>query len=69
MKMKDYEKILKDNLRQSATKLGLGWLFVFQHDNDSKHTPLLGKNYLQVSKVNIIQGFICHILNYTEYNQ
>ncbi len=50
IKTEDYEKILKDNLKQSATKHGLG----FQHDNDPKHTSLLVKNYLQMSKVNIL---------------
>lgn len=35
MKTKDYKKTLKDNLRQSATKHGLGRHFVFQHDRDS----------------------------------
>ncbi len=50
----DYEKILKDNLRQPATKLGLGGRFVFQHDKDPKHTSFLVKNYLQMSKVNIL---------------
>ncbi len=54
MKMEDYEKILKDRLRQSATKNGLGRRFVFQHDNVPKHTSLLVKNYLQMSKVNIL---------------
>ncbi len=41
MKMEDYEKILKDNLRQSGTKDGLGQCFVFQHDSNSKHTSFL----------------------------
>lgn len=54
MKKEDYEKILQENLKQSATKLGLGRRFVFQHDNDPKHTSLLVKNYLQRSKVNVI---------------
>ncbi len=53
MKMEDYEKILKDRLRQ-ATKDGLGRRFVFQHDNVPKHTSLLVKNYLQMSKVNVL---------------
>ncbi len=44
VKKEDYVKNLKDNLRQ----------FVFQHDNDSKHTSLLVKNYFQMSKVNIL---------------
>ncbi len=54
MKMEDHEKILKDRLRQSATKDGLGWWLVFQHDNVPKHTSLLVKNYLQKSKVNVL---------------
>ena len=54
MKKEGYVKILKENLRQSAAKLGLGHLFVFQHDNDPKHTSILVKNYLQKTKVNII---------------
>ena len=51
---KGYVKILKENLKQSAAKLGLGRRFVFQHDNDPKHTSLLVKNYLQKTKVNVI---------------
>lgn len=54
MKKEDYEKILRENLKQSATKLGLGRRFVFQHDNDPKHTSHLVKNFLQKSKVNVI---------------
>lgn len=34
----DYLHILKTNLHQSARKLGLGEDFVFQQDNDPKHT-------------------------------
>lgn len=41
MKKEGYVKILKENLKQSAAKLGLGHCFVFQHDNDPKHTSLL----------------------------
>ena len=54
MKKERYMKILKENLKQSAAKLGLGHHFVFQHDNDPKHTSLFVKNYLQKTKVNII---------------
>lgn len=54
MKKEDYQKILKNNLKQSATKLGLGRRFVFQHDNDPKHTSLLVKNYLQQNKVKVL---------------
>ena len=54
MKKEEYEKILKENLKQSAVKLGLGRRFVFQHDNDPKHTSILVKNYLQRAKVKVI---------------
>ena len=48
MKKEQYEKILKENLKQSAVKVGLGRRFVFQHDNDPKH---LVKNYLLKAKI------------------
>lgn len=51
---KEYVKILKENLKQSAPKLALVPCFVFQHDNDPKHMPLLMKKYLQKVKVKII---------------
>uniref|UniRef100_A0A3B3SJT5 Uncharacterized protein n=1 Tax=Paramormyrops kingsleyae TaxID=1676925 RepID=A0A3B3SJT5_9TELE len=45
-----YVEILKENLKQSAAKRGLGRRFVFQHDNDPKPMSLLVKNYLQKTK-------------------
>ena len=51
MKKEQYEKILKENLKQSAVKVGLGRRFVFQHDNDPKHTSYLVKNYLLKAKI------------------
>lgn len=51
---KEYVKILKENHKQSAPKLGLVPYFVFQHDNDPQHTPLLMKKYLQKMRVKII---------------
>lgn len=41
-----YLDILKSNLMQSATKLGLGKSFIFQQDNDPKHTAHIIKEYL-----------------------
>lgn len=32
--------ILKTNLKESSVKLGLGERFIFQQDNDPKHTAL-----------------------------
>ena len=53
MKKEQYEKILKENLKQSAVKVGLRRRFVFQHDNDPKHTSYLVivKNYLLKAKI------------------
>lgn len=55
MNKEKYVDILKENLKQSAVKLGLSRRFIFQHDNDPKHTSLLVKNYLQTNKVNVIK--------------
>ncbi|GFX28541.1 transposable element Tcb2 transposase [Trichonephila clavipes] len=41
-----YLGILKDNLEKSASKLGLGSGFIFQQDNDSKHTAKIVQLYL-----------------------
>lgn len=41
-----YLDILKSNLRQSATKIGLENGFVFQQDNDPKHTAEIVKLWL-----------------------
>ncbi|GFY10685.1 transposable element Tc1 transposase [Trichonephila clavipes] len=37
---------LKNNLKESAIKLGLGSLFHFQHNNDPKHTAEIVKLWL-----------------------
>uniref|UniRef100_A0A0A1XCS3 Transposable element Tc1 transposase n=1 Tax=Zeugodacus cucurbitae TaxID=28588 RepID=A0A0A1XCS3_ZEUCU len=42
----DYLNILKSNLNESAAKLGLDGSFVFQHDNDPKHTAHIVKEWL-----------------------
>ncbi|KAI4873138.1 hypothetical protein NFI96_031583 [Prochilodus magdalenae] len=43
MKKEQYIKILNNNIRQSAEKLGLGNRWTFQHDNDPKHTAKVVK--------------------------
>ena len=48
-----HERILQENLKHCAVKMGLGRRFIFQHDNDPKHTSLLVKNYLQKSKLTV----------------
>ena len=51
MKKEQYEKILKENLKHSSVRAGLGRRFVFQHDNDPKHTSHLVKNYPLKAKI------------------
>ena len=41
-----YLDILKTNLKKSAEKLGLKESFIFQHDNDPKHTSHIVKEWL-----------------------
>lgn len=41
-----YLNILKNNLKNSASKLGLGESFIFQQDNDPKHTSRLVQEWL-----------------------
>ena len=46
-----YREILRKNLLQSCQKLGLENSFVFQHDNESKHTAGLVKDWLKQKKI------------------
>ncbi|GFS49064.1 transposable element Tcb2 transposase [Trichonephila clavipes] len=41
-----YLNILQNNLKESANKLGLGSNFIFQQDNDPKHTAFVLKEWL-----------------------
>ncbi|GFY07486.1 transposable element Tcb2 transposase [Trichonephila clavipes] len=41
-----YLNILQNNLKESADKLGLGSNFIFQQDNDPKHTAFVVKEWL-----------------------
>lgn len=42
----DYLNILRDNITPSADKLGLSGNWIFQHDNDPKHTSHIVKEWL-----------------------
>ncbi|GFV33453.1 tc1-like transposase protein [Trichonephila clavipes] len=46
MTARTYIDILSHNLQSSAQKLGLGTSFVFQQDNDPKHTANLTREWL-----------------------
>jgi hypothetical protein len=54
MDAKHYVGILTRNLHQSAVKLGIQDNYIFQSDNDPKHTSRLAKKWLEDNHV------ICH---------
>uniref|UniRef100_A0A8C4STQ9 Tc1-like transposase DDE domain-containing protein n=1 Tax=Erpetoichthys calabaricus TaxID=27687 RepID=A0A8C4STQ9_ERPCA len=47
--------ILDENLLQSALDLRLGRRFIFQQDNDPKHTAKISKEWLQDNSVNVLE--------------
>ncbi|KAG2468484.1 TCB1 transposase, partial [Polypterus senegalus] len=50
-----YRDILDENLLQSALDLRLGRRFIFQQDNDPKHTTKISKEWLQENSVNVLE--------------
>lgn len=77
MKKHGYVKILKETLKQSALNPGLGCRIVFQHNNELKHMQLQVKNYLQETKVNVVDwpaqspdfnSTVNHVKNYIKQN-
>lgn len=55
MYKEDYLKILKENLLESAQKLGLETDFKFQHDRDPKHTAKIITHWLNESGINVMK--------------
>ena len=49
-----YRGILEKNLFKSAVSLGHGHDFVFQNDNDTKHTAKLTKEWLQDREIEVL---------------
>ncbi|KAG2460748.1 TCB1 transposase, partial [Polypterus senegalus] len=50
-----YRDILDENLLQSALDLRLGRRFIFQQDNDPKHTAKISTEWLQDNSVNVLE--------------
>ncbi|KAK3551058.1 hypothetical protein QTP70_011485 [Hemibagrus guttatus] len=50
-----HRDILDENLLQSALDLRLGRWFIFQQDNDPKHTAKITKQWLQNNSVNVLE--------------
>ena len=55
MRKEHYVEILKQHLKISARKLKLRCKWVFQMDNDPKHTAKLVTKWLKDNKVNVLQ--------------
>ena len=54
LKKEDCLKILQEN--SSARRLGLGCSWVFQWDNDPKHTTKVVKEWLNQARMNILES-------------
>ncbi|KAG2465728.1 TC1A transposase, partial [Polypterus senegalus] len=50
-----YRDILDENLLQSTLDLRLGRRFIFQQDNNPKHTAKISKEWLQDNSVNVLE--------------
>ncbi|ORD95392.1 TCB1 [Hepatospora eriocheir] len=48
-----YKQILAKNLRQSANEMGID-SFIFMHDNDSKHTSGVVKDWIDAKEIDIL---------------
>ena len=55
MKKEDYLQILQENLKSSARRLGLGRSWVFQQDNDPKHTSKVVKEWLNQARIKVLE--------------
>lgn len=55
MNAESYQKILQDNLMRSVERLRLPSDWVFQLDNDPKHTARSTRKWLAESNVDVLQ--------------
>jgi transposase len=55
MEQKQYQNILKNEMLTSARQLFPDNNFIFQQDNDPKHTSNLCKNYLATKRTNVLK--------------
>jgi transposase len=50
-----YIRILEENIKQSAQKLRLGRKWIYQQDNDPKHTAKVVKKWFDDNNVNVLE--------------
>ena len=64
MRQENYVDILKQHLKTSDRKLKLGRKWVFQMDNDPKHTSKVVTKWLKDNKVKVLEWpSQSHVLN------
>lgn len=55
MDARHYIRILSTNLRQSVEKMGIAGQYIFQQDNDPKHTAGVTKKYFANKSINVLE--------------
>ena len=55
MRVENYVDVLKQHLKTSVRKLKLGHKWVFQMDNNPKHTSKVVAKWLQDNKVKVVE--------------
>lgn len=55
MNSSKYQSVLAQNLRPSVRKLKMKRNFIFQHDNDPKHTSKSTKEWLHQNKIKVLE--------------
>lgn len=55
MKKEDYIRILDENVKESAEKLKLGQNWMYQQDNDPKHTAKVVKKWFKDNDISVLE--------------
>ena len=55
MNAQKYKKILQENLMSSVESLELPYDYIFQQDNDPRHTAKSTKKWLSENNINVLQ--------------
>lgn len=55
MDARQYIRILSTNLPQSVEKMGISEQYIFQQDNDPKHTAGITKKYFERKAINVLE--------------
>jgi hypothetical protein len=50
----EYANILANNLQESAEEMGMNY-YIFQHDNDPKHTSMYVKEFFEENEIEVLK--------------